>query len=112
MFEIYVREEFAAAHFLPEYTGKCANLHGHTWLVEVTIRSVDLKSGMVIDFTDVKAELKELLPDHSLLNDIIPNPTAENLARYFYGALKQKIPGVSKVIVWESTRSGAAYFEN
>lgn len=112
MFEIYVRKEFAAAHFLPDHAGVCACLHGHTWLVEVVIQSEDLKGGMVTDFTDVKAALRELLPDHSLLNDIIPNPTAENLAHYFYGALKQRIPGVSKVIVWESARSGAAYFED
>ncbi len=112
MFEIYVREEIAAAHFLPEHAGKCANLHGHTWLIEVTIRSSDLKAGMVTDFTDVKATLRELLPDHSLLNDIIGNPTAENLAQHFYGALKQRIPGVSKVTVWESRSSGAAYFED
>lgn len=112
MFEIHVREEFAAAHFLPNHAGPCANLHGHTWLVEVTVRSGDLRDGMVIDFIDVKAILRELLPDHSLLNDIIQNPTAENMAHYFYSGLKSKIPGVYRVTVWESSRSGATYFED
>lgn len=112
MFEIYVRAEFDAAHFLPNYNGKCANLHGHTWRVELTVRSEALNGGMVIDFTDIKAILKEVVPDHSLLNDIIANPTAENLAQHFYGELKQRIPGLIKVVVWESANSGAAYFED
>lgn len=112
MYEVCVREKFDAAHFLPEHQGKCANLHGHTWLVEVVIKSPALDKGMVIDFIDVKAMLKDILPDHTLLNDKLPNPTAENLARHVYDELKKNIPGLVKVSVWESDYAGAAYFED
>ncbi|HZD60357.1 MAG TPA: 6-carboxytetrahydropterin synthase QueD [Anaerolineae bacterium] len=112
MFEIYVHETFDAAHFLPDHKGKCANMHGHTWRIELTIQSETLNNGMVHDFVDVKTTLKAILPDHSLLNDIMPNPTAENLAKYLYAQLKEHVPTITKVIVWESATSGAAYFES
>jgi len=112
MHEIYVREKFDSAHFLPGYPGKCANLHGHTWNVEITVRSSTVNNGMVVDFFDVKTRLREILPDHALLNDIIENPTAENLAQYIYGQLKKDFPGLIKVAVWESDSAGAAYFED
>lgn len=112
MFEIRVKEYFEAAHFLPDCGTKCANMHGHSWTVEVTIRSQTLQNGMVIDFADVRKILKEILPDHCLLNDIMSNPTAENLAEHFYKELKKRIPGLIKVEVWESTNSGASYFED
>ena len=111
MFEIYINQEFEAAHFLPGHKGKCANLHGHTWRVELTIRSESITDGMVIDFIEVKEALDEVLPDHALLNDIIPNPTAENLSSYFYKRLKERIPDLVKVVVWESANLGAAFFE-
>lgn len=112
MFEIYVREKFDAAHYLPNHPGKCSNMHGHSWQIEVTVKSKNLKDGMILDFDKVKKVLKEIVHDHCLLNDIIPNPTAENLAQYYYEKIKQKISGLTKVTVWESTSSGAAYFEN
>ncbi|MHB0976605.1 MAG: 6-pyruvoyl trahydropterin synthase family protein [Candidatus Aquicultorales bacterium] len=112
MFEVYVREEFDAAHYLPGYAGKCADMHGHTWAVELTVRSTGLESDMVADFADVRATLMEILPDHKVLNDLLDNPTAERLAEYFYTNLKERIPGLSKVVVWESVRTGAAYFED
>lgn len=112
MFEIRVKEYFEAAHFLPDCGTKCANMHGHSWTVEVTIRSKNLENGMVLDFADVKKILKEILPDHCLLNDTIPNPTAENLVEHFFNKIKQKIPSLTKVEVWESTNAGAVYFED
>lgn len=112
MFEIYVQEQFDAAHFLPKHKGKCSYLHGHCWKIEVTVRSEKLKDGMVSDFDDIKSILKEIVPDHRLLNDYISNPTAENLAEYFYKILKKKITGLTKVVIWESDSSGATYFES
>ena len=111
MFEIYVHETFDAAHYLPGYEGKCANMHGHTWRVELTIRSATLNDGMVYDFHDIKAALRDIIPDHTLLNDILPNPTAENVAEFLYVKLKEQIAAITKVVVWESATSGAAYFE-
>lgn len=111
MFEIYVHDTFDAAHFLPEHEGKCANMHGHTWRIELTIRSETLQKGMVYDFQDIKSALKTILPDHTVLNEIIPNPTAENLAHYLYTQLKEQFPALIKVVIWESATSGASYFE-
>jgi 6-pyruvoyltetrahydropterin/6-carboxytetrahydropterin synthase len=111
MFEIYVQKKFDAAHFLPGDVGKCSNLHGHSWKIEVTVMSQDLKNGMVQDFGEIKKILEDFVPDHTLLNDTVSNPTAENLAKYFYEELKSVIPGLTKVVVWESTETGAAYFE-
>jgi len=112
MFEINVQETFDAAHFLPKHKGKCARMHGHTWRIELIMQAEELSNGMVHDFLDIKTEIKTVLPDHSLLNDIIENPTAENLAKYFYEKLKERIPTLVKVVVFESAKSGAAYFES
>jgi len=111
MFEIYINQKFEAAHFLPGYKGKCANLHGHTWRFELTIRSEFITDGMVMDFIEVKEALNEVLPDHTLLNDIIPNPTAENLSAYLYKQMKERITGLVKVVVWESENLGAAFLK-
>lgn len=108
-----VRDKFSAAHFLKEYKGLCEKLHGHSFSVEVTIKVEALdQSGIGYDFTEIKKTLAELLPDHTLLNDVFPfNPSAENLARHFYGELKKKYP-VHSVTVWESADASACYFEN
>ena len=75
---------FDAAHFLPNYPGKCANMHGHHWTVELGVSGeVDPNTGMVIDFGVLDAFLREKVEDrfdHKLVNDIIENPTAENIA--------------------------------
>lgn len=76
---------FDSAHFLPLYDGKCANLHGHRWTLEVEISGLPNRtSGMVIDFVDLKKIVNEVIiekHDHHCLNDIYVNPTAENILR-------------------------------
>ncbi|MFO7866881.1 MAG: 6-carboxytetrahydropterin synthase QueD [Candidatus Aminicenantes bacterium] len=108
-----VRDKFQAAHFLKGYQGKCERIHGHTFKVEVEILVKQLdKSGIGIDFTKIKKTLSQILPDHSLLNDIYPfNPSAENLARRFFQELKSRYP-VIRVTVWESDDASATYFED
>jgi 6-pyruvoyltetrahydropterin/6-carboxytetrahydropterin synthase len=108
-----VRDKFQAAHFLKEYRGKCEKLHGHTFQVEVQIevRKLD-HTGLGIDFTVIKQKLAEVLPDHTLLNDIYDfNPSAENLARKFFEELKKFFP-VKEVTVWESEDASATYTED
>ncbi len=108
-----VRDKFQAAHFLKEYKGKCEKVHGHTFLVEVQIevKSLD-RTGIGIDFTVLKEKLHEVLPDHTLLNDIFEfNPSAENLSRHFFQELKKHFP-VRSVTVWESTDASATYSED
>jgi 6-pyruvoyltetrahydropterin/6-carboxytetrahydropterin synthase len=108
-----VREKFQAAHFLKEYRGKCENIHGHTFQVEVVVEVKELdRAGIGIDFTRIKAKLAEVLPDHTLLNDVYRfNPSAENLARQFFGELKKHFP-VIEVTVWESEDASATYSED
>lgn len=121
MFELIVETDFAAAHSLRGYQGKCESLHGHNWKVQVVLSAEKLDSlGMVLDFKDVKAAVNEVLEafDHKNLNDLAyfeeVNPTTENVSRVLYDKLSKKLPeGVSvcKVTTWESDRCGASYFE-
>jgi len=111
--ELSVRDKFQAAHFLKDYKGKCEKVHGHTFQVEVRIRVEELDAtGIGIDFTEIKARLAAALPDHAFLNEVLPfNPSAENLARHLYGALKAIYP-VTAVTVWESEEASATYRED
>ncbi|MGB7296530.1 MAG: 6-carboxytetrahydropterin synthase [Candidatus Aminicenantales bacterium] len=111
--KLRVRDTFQAAHFLKEYKGKCEKIHGHTFRVEavVEVRELD-RTGIGLDFTRIKAALAQVLPDHTLLNDVYPfNPSAENLARQFFSELKKHFP-VSEVTVWESEDASATYSED
>jgi len=108
-----VRDTFQAAHFLRGYAGRCENVHGHTFRVEVALKVDELDTvGLGIDFALIKKALTEALPDHTLLNDIYDfNPSAENLARRLFEILKASFP-VQEVTVWESEDASATYSEN
>jgi len=108
-----VKEKFQAAHFLKDYNGKCERIHGHTFIVEVHVKVEKLnKTGIGIDFIEIKNTLNKILPDHELLNEIYDfNPSAENLAKHFFQELKKIYP-IKKVIVWESEEACAEYFED
>ena len=108
-----VKDRFQAAHFLKGYRGKCEKMHGHTFHVEVNVVVTELdKTGIGIDFTEIKQKLSEILPDHTLLNEVYDfNPSAENLARHFFFELKKLFP-VKEVTVWESEDASATYSEN
>lgn len=86
------RVSFDAAHFLPNYDGKCRSMHGHHWTVELAVKGLtEVESGMVIDFTilgNFLHQIKDSL-DHQLINDIIDNPTAENISLYIYNKLHE-----------------------
>ena len=105
--KLYVTRNFSAAHHLPNYDGACHNLHGHTWKVEVWILGeVNQDTGMLIDFKLIKNVIDQL--DHSNLNDIIDNPTAENLTLWIFNQLDEP-PEINWVCVrlWESENSYA-----
>ena len=108
-----VRDKFQAAHYLEGYKGKCEKIHGHTFRVEAEIRVEELDdAGIGIDFAKIKKTLADILPDHTLLNEIYSfNPSAENLSRQIYEELKQIYP-VHRVTVWESEDASAAYTED
>jgi 6-pyruvoyltetrahydropterin/6-carboxytetrahydropterin synthase len=108
-----VSDKFQAAHYLKEYQGKCEQIHGHTFQIEVQVEVKELdKSGIGIDFTLIKKKLSEILPDHALLNEVYDfNPSAENLSRHFFFILKKFFP-VKKVTIWESEDASATYSED
>ena len=120
MFELMITDTIAAAHFLRGYKGRCENLHGHTWKIEVVLVSDKLDElGMVYDFSELKLMLKGILSglDHQCLNDLPQfqdiNPTTENMAKYIYYEFARKINGikVKEVRVWESDTASAVYYE-
>jgi len=118
MYSIKAEGSFSSAHNLRQYRGKCEQLHGHNWKAEVCAASDTLdKSGMLLDFKYLKKQLNALLEklDHKYLNSLAyfkkVNPTSENIARYIYGGLKDKVPQIKSVTVWENSTSSATYEE-
>ena len=120
-YKLSVMKGFASAHCLREYKGKCENTHGHNWKVRAAFCGTQLdKTGMLIDFTDMKAHLDKIMSylDHKFLNETAPfdkiNPTAENIAAYIFEELKKaetKTAKVCEVEVWESDTSSASVTE-
>ncbi len=119
MYRLKVEGSFSSAHNLREYKGKCEELHGHNWRVELAVESKDLdKTGMVLDFRFLKEKLGNVLDklDHKYLNDInyfkTVNPTSENIAKYIYDSLKNEIQSIFSITVWESDKARATYYES
>jgi 6-pyruvoyltetrahydropterin/6-carboxytetrahydropterin synthase len=105
--------DFEAAHRLPHHAGKCRELHGHSYHLVVTVdRPVVPESGMAIDFADLKKIVRESVVDpldHTYVNDRIDNPTAEVMARWMWDALREALPGLAEIELWE-TRSCAVVY--
>lgn len=130
---------FDSAHFLKDYNGKCANIHGHRWKVVIEVGNENLQQdgnnkGMIIDFSELKKDLKQLTEciDHCLIieNDSLKKntfdalleegfkiievpfrPTAENFSKYFFGMMKEKGYNVITSTVYETPRNCATYCE-
>ena len=137
MYKLKTSAAFDSAHFLAGYRGKCANLHGHRWVVEVEAGAAQLqesgeKRGMVIDFGDLKAAVRTLANyyDHALIYEIgslkettlaalkeenfrlieVPyRPTAENFARAFFEQLSTEGLPVLRVTVYETPDNCASF---
>ncbi|MCM8773411.1 MAG: 6-carboxytetrahydropterin synthase QueD [Candidatus Omnitrophica bacterium] len=125
MFEIRVNTNFSAAHYLNNYKGKCENLHGHNWKVEVVVCSSKLdRLGMVMDFADLKKILNEVVSklDHKFLNEIkffkYKNTTSEYIAKVIFEEIEKKLLKfkvkrhlirLKEVSVWEQDNSCATY---
>lgn len=125
MFRVVINDNFSSAHFLRNYKGKCENLHGHNYQIEIFVLSENLNNDeMVIDFTELKKITKDILQDidHKLINEIEffkqHNPTSENIAFYLFNKINKRLKEdfknliLEKVRVWETERQYAEYFEN
>ncbi|HEX3569694.1 MAG TPA: 6-carboxytetrahydropterin synthase QueD [Acidobacteriaceae bacterium] len=125
MFEITVEAGFSSGHYLRNYYGKCENPHGHNYRVLVTLAGDQLdEAGLLLDFKVVKTLLKPLVDylDHRMINELPPftelNPSAENLARYFYQKTSQQLlektagrVHVKDCTIFETDTSFARYYE-
>jgi 6-pyruvoyltetrahydropterin/6-carboxytetrahydropterin synthase len=121
MYEVMIEEEFSAAHALRGYRGKCENMHGHNWKVEVYVRGERLDEvGMLVDFTQLKAATRRVMAylDHQNLNELKPferelNPSSEHIAGFILHKVAEQINddrvNVYKVRVWETPSTSATY---
>jgi len=120
VYEVTIKKTFSAAHILKEIGGKCEDLHGHNFIVEVTVSGQSLnREDILIDFRDLKRWTNEVLEafDHKYLNEIEVfkgmNPSSERIARYIHDQLADKVKTmglkIARVTVWESENARVAY---
>ena len=140
MYILKAEHSFDSAHFLSGYKGKCANIHGHRWKVEIEVQSELLVKGgqldgMVTDFADLKKDVKSMVDyyDHVLivqegtmrdatlnclkqdgfnLIEVNFRPTAENFSAFFFGLMKNKGYNVRRTTVYETPNNSATYEES
>jgi 6-pyruvoyltetrahydropterin/6-carboxytetrahydropterin synthase len=113
IFNIYHLEAARRLPGLPD-SHPCSRLHGHSFRIEIFVSGpVDLTTGWVMDFADLDAAFEPIRSrlDHRCLNDIpgLENPTSENLAQWIWQELQPAVPGLSKIVVRETHRSGCVY---
>jgi len=122
MYELKIITHMACAHQLREFEGRCENLHGHNWKIEVFVTGKELEpNGILIDFKRIKSATEKVIDelDHKFLNDLEVfkgvNPSSENIAHYIFKALGHALNSnnvrVSRVTAWESDNACASYTE-
>ncbi|MBO5260837.1 MAG: 6-carboxytetrahydropterin synthase QueD [Coprococcus sp.] len=137
MYKLKTKASFDSAHFLKDYNGKCSNIHGHRWTIEATVGAERLSDdiqnrGMIVDFSNLKRDLKELADyyDHSLIIEkgslsdntvkalkseslrmieVDFRPTAENFAKCFFDEMVKRGYDVIEVSVYETPNNVATY---
>ncbi len=105
MYKITIEESFSAAHSLKDYSGPCSRTHGHNYKVIVSVEAENLDElGLAIDFHELKSITRKHIDllDHQNLNDLdffsFQNPSAENIARFFYTRIEEELPAYVKLI--------------
>ena len=125
MFELTVEREFSSGHYLRNYRGKCENPHGHNYKVRVTLHGKELdQAGLLLDFKELKNVMRPVIDylDHKMINDLEPfttiNPSAENLAKYFYDETNKQLRDMTRgrvtvkdVLLYETDITTARYYE-
>jgi len=120
--KLTITQDFSSSHQLRNYGGKCENMHGHNFGVEVVVEGdkLDDKVHYLVDFKEIKRHTKAILDrlDHKHLNEIEPfteiNPSSENIAMFIYKELKPTLPEIvrlAEVSVSEKDSSKATYWE-
>ena len=102
---------FDGAHKLLHYNGKCERLHGHTWTLHVSVEGDVDARGIAFDFLKLKKIVEERvldILDHSFINDVIENPSAENIALWSWNRLKDALP-LREIKVFETPTSFVTY---
>lgn len=123
MYELKILTHFGSAHQLRNFGGRCEDLHGHNWKIEVCVKGEELDDvGLLVDFAVIKKSTKEIIDklDHKFLNELDYfkdiNPSSENIARHIYKTLEQQLNNgnirVSSVTAWESDSASATYMES
>ena len=125
MYELTVEREFSSGHYLRNYRGRCENPHGHNYKVCITLSGAELdEAGLLLDFKLLKQVMRPVIDriDHQMLNDLEPfttiNPSAENIARYFYEQTNHQLAEMTQgrvrvkdCTIWETDTTSATYFE-
>ena len=125
MYELTVEREFSSGHFLRNYHGRCENPHGHNYKVCITLAGTELdQAGLLLDFKLLKQVMRPVIDriDHQMLNELEPftivNPSAENIARYFYDQTNQQLSEMTQgrvrvkdCTIWETDTTSATYYE-
>jgi len=121
MSEVMIERNFSSAHQLRGYKGKCENLHGHNYKIEIYARGRELDNiGLLVDFGELKEAADEVVQylDHRNINELPPfdvelNPSAENLARYILERIAARVGDervqIYKVRCFETPTSVATY---
>ncbi|MBU1992758.1 MAG: 6-carboxytetrahydropterin synthase QueD [Patescibacteria group bacterium] len=108
---IHKEFKFDSAHHLPDYRGKCEEVHGHTYKLRVTLEGEVQSDGLVFDFGDIEKIVQENVLeklDHKDLNTVIENPSAEKIAIWIYDQLEDEFPEhvtLTEVRLWETATS-------
>ena len=124
MFEVNVEAGFSSGHYLRNYQGRCENPHGHNYRVCVTLMGESLdEGGLLFDFKNLKQVLRPIIEylDHQMINELAPftevNPSAENLARYFFEEANRYVTAVTEnrvrlkqCTLYETDQSSATYY--
>jgi 6-pyruvoyltetrahydropterin/6-carboxytetrahydropterin synthase len=107
------RLTFEAAHRLPHHPGKCRELHGHSYVLWVTVeRDVDPENGLALDFSDLERTVRHEVVagvDHRCLNDVLSNPTAEHIAIWIWRRLVEVLPGLVEIELFETENCSVVY---
>lgn len=122
VYRVKAEASFSASHQLRGYKAELEPLHGHNFRLEATLEASELEElGLVLDFVELEAMLKEVIApfDHRHVNEIPPfdriNPTTELMARHFYEELEKRLPAprvrLRQITLWEAPTYCATYMK-